>query len=418
MKTIVRSRILLSLAAIVALVVAGCASRQPRPPQIRRLPNGAVLKLEATSYGKQHRLKLRDGSWHDWVGGDVAINLTERDTLLFWFSQPRTLSSGAGSLPYRALIADEHGCQFEIQLRGASQSSSSWLGMRWQSPVIDYWIADSFPRRGQTVALRFYTQNANPLPVAEFTAPNPAPGPHPTWAAEPYPITKRAGDLAFTLVGLRGAPAGKLRATGRFRVTRNGRPTDAWEPVEITVSDATGNLVTEPIGRSDRRNDRVSFRALCPYESAWRLRVEFSQTAHSRFPPKQYWTVRGVAVPPRDAIHRTTASATRSGAALELQGIAGAGTVSWTPNSPSMGSRPYARLRVSPGDALRPTLTATDDRRREVIVSSTSYGDGPVDRICDFALHIPSGAKSLDLTFAVHPSRFAEFIVRPPRPGG
>jgi len=40
-------------------------------------------------------------------------------------------------------------------------------------------------------------------PIAEFTAPNPTPGPHPVWMPEPLPIKKQTGNLTFALTELK-----------------------------------------------------------------------------------------------------------------------------------------------------------------------------------------------------------------------
>ena len=413
-KKILYSSILLFI-VVIGVVILTRVEVFKRPSQIHQLPDGTVLKLQAVTYGKQHQFKLKEGSL--WNRLDFSTEeTTQNNSLFFWFSRS-SVPSGGGlrSLSYDAVMFDEHGCGFDIRQSGSSRSGNSLT-------VVHNWKAETFPRRGQTVVLNFYDGNRDEL-VAEFTAPNPTPGPHPTWTAEPYPITKREGDLAFTLLELYGGMA--LWAKASFSIAQNGSPTIGWEPVEIIVSDATGNTYTIGIGRhfSYGRDDRISFRGLCPYETAWKLRVEFSRTADSSFSADQLWTVRGVAVPNRDTIIRSSAtnrvqvySPTGEGVTLQLLGIAGAGTVSWSEHSSSSRNEPYVRLRVSPGNNLRPTLQATDDIGWEIIVSSTSYYDTPDGRICDFNLEIPPEMKTLDLTFAVHRSRFAEFIAEPLHP--
>jgi hypothetical protein len=421
-----RSRVLLPTGVMLVVVAAGgCTRKRPPPPQIARLSDGTLLRLETATYGKRHQFELRAPGLKGLLGAHyVAIDTEPRDSLVVWFSQPGSeFATGWRSVSDAAAAVDEHGCRYDILQAGAGQSSGSGMIGQWQSPQIHRWTLETFPRRRRIVALRFYDRNRD-KPVAEFTVPNPTPGPHPTWTAEPYPITKRDGDLAFTLVRLHPDPRPDVRlrlgARASFSITQNGRPTTEWEPVEMTVSDATGNVVTDRIGRSSQpnplqRTDDLGFLGLCPYEPAWRLHVEFSRTAHSRVAPAQCWTVHGVPVPKPNTITRTTATATRDGATLQLLGIAGAGTVSWSKDSSGSAQQPYVRLRVSSRDARRPTLRAADEKGRQIIVAQTSYAGSPNEQVCQYYLQIPPGAKNLDLTFAVHKSRFAEFVARPSR---
>src|SRR5207245_1338800 len=84
------------------------------------------------------------------------------------------------------------GPNYDTYRGGPGISRVKYLTMTW---------LEAFPRRGKTVRVRFY-DSAGYRPLAEFVAPNPDPGPHPTWTPEPFPITKRSGDLAFTLTEL------------------------------------------------------------------------------------------------------------------------------------------------------------------------------------------------------------------------
>jgi hypothetical protein len=64
------------------------------------------------------------------------------------------------------------------------------------------------------------------------------------------------------------------------------------------------------------------------------------------------------------------------------------------------------------GDDWRLSLQAVDDRGRQFVGEPlASYND---QRFVN--LKIPPGGRKLDLTFAVHRARRAEFLVKPPRP--
>src|SRR5207344_3056584 len=72
----------------------------------------------------------------------------------------------------------------------------------------------AFPRREETLRVRLYQYDDfdNRKLLAEFPAPNPAPGPYPIWIAETLPSTKRDGEVAISLLDFRTgvvAPGGR-----------------------------------------------------------------------------------------------------------------------------------------------------------------------------------------------------------------
>src|SRR5207249_9754854 len=90
-------------------------------------------------------------------------------------------------------------------------------------------------------------------PVAEFVVPNPAPGPYPSWTPSPLPAARSMGPLVITLTELATGQEAPRRLPlldrerswthAAFRVVENGRPTDRWAPVGLTLADATGNVL-------------------------------------------------------------------------------------------------------------------------------------------------------------------------------
>src|SRR4029450_2874193 len=111
-----------------------------------------------------------------------------------------------------------------------------------------------FPRRGRKVILRLYDERRGGK-IAEFSAPNPTPGPHPTWTPESFPITRREDDLAFSLTKLilnesydeKAAPNYGLHYRAFFLIPRRDQSTREWAPVSVIISDATGNRISEEI---------------------------------------------------------------------------------------------------------------------------------------------------------------------------
>src|SRR5262249_54126466 len=162
-----------------------------------------------------------------------------------------------------------------------------------------------------------------------------APGPPRRGPPPPLPVTRMAGDLSATLTALETgvrAPGGGAATTeegwsrATFRLARGGRPTLAWQPAVITLSDATGNRWTPAAAPAVLDGDRqqLAFRCrLWPGEAAWKLRVRFEQTA--AFAPDQLWTPPPIELPARRKVNRVNAAVVRQGATLTLLGISGAG---------------------------------------------------------------------------------------------
>src|SRR5207245_8352900 len=99
-------------------------------------------------------------------------------------------------------------------------------------------------------------------------------------------------------------------------------PTRAWKPVEITVSDATGNTYKPFSLFPEQRGaeTRLYFDgALWPDEPAWKVRTEFARIAG--FSPAELWTVRGLALPQSGSASYSNVEATRQGVTLRLYRI-------------------------------------------------------------------------------------------------
>lgn len=397
----------------------------------QRLKNGMEMRLEKVTYGKHHQFTLRS---------TTRKIETESDSAVFWFSL-RNFSPNDDRGFCNQVIFDELGHQitqgvFKPIYMTSSRPFLGWFNLKDPTSIAAFTL-DAFPRRGKTVGIRLYTRESDE-PVAEFTAPNPTPGPHPVWTPETYPITRNDGPLAFTLTGLdtgllfcgtvKPALPGQFASTcAIFRISNDGKPAKEWEPVRVVFSDATGNQVINEIARSNsgpRYNDTGEietwlYKNLCADESVWKLNVEFSRTFAARFSPDEIWLVKNIRAPQQDELIRLGESDSRQGARVRLVGIAGTGIVEWSPGNTTSNYLTEIRARVSlPCDGLRLTLTAKDDSGRIVMVSNTGYKDVPVDdeREYSFHLQVPSDASTLDLQFALHKSRFAEFLAHPSKP--
>jgi hypothetical protein len=207
----------------------------------------------------------------------------------------------------------------------------------------------------------------------------------------------------------------------RFRIRHQGRPSRQWAPVQLTLSDATGNAQTSSWRSAVMaKGDETHFhfdRTLSPDESAWKLRIEFSRTARAKFSPAETWTVRGLSVPQRDSFTLVDAAAIRDGVKLVLRGIAGTGHTPWPDGGPIVYWVPTVRiLATGLREGQRLMLRAVDDRGRLFAGYDAIPSEAGSAQDFRFKLNLPSDAKKVDLTFAVHQSRFVELLAKPSLP--
>jgi hypothetical protein len=432
-----------ALGALIWILMRGA------PGQVWRLADGSTIAVEGFTYGKEHRF-IHGNGWQKValpllpaeMKRDVMRRFGCRDwrltsrggeTLVVWtFLRKATRTSPWNP---RIVVVDANGLESsEARLSHAEHLSHPPMERfeAWQFP--------SFPRRGEDLRLRIYNRDRNRVyrRVGEFTIRNPDPGPHPTWTARPLPIAGQAGELTFSLTGLRtgltreevvkeagtelrtvhGALVSGARelawTRADFHVTRGGKPDPAWEPVMIRVADATGNADAPPFlapRRAGGESQLYFGGTLWPDEVAWRLRVEFARA--TGFAPEELWTVRNLVVPAAEDRTLLNHKTRRYGVLLHLEQIRGPYShrnPRW-PEWMQYRARIHVALATAP-EGVRVTLVqAVDEQGRPLTVQPDHDTQGRYY----FGLHGPAPVKRVDLTFAVHKSRFVEFLAAPSR---
>jgi len=487
-----RKRILIAL-ALLGLLGAGLWILIRRSDvQAFQLPDGTTLRFMGASYGKQHRVLGHGPRWWEnfLPAHEIARFDSEADTLALYLKVTRPPASKtampSSRLPWnspdwwdRAEILDETGHAIAPpEPPFANLDSSGGLIERQYGPPgsnLQCLLLRNFPRRGKKVIVQFY-RNGQKAPIARFTLPNPSIANYPRWQPEPLPIAKRNGARAFTLTSLttgayslvisganaytyqphplkNSSPSGAIPLTqAAFQVTEQGRPVTYWQPVSLSLTDATGN-------RQDlsslviRAQDIEFFPSPCSGETV-KLAVTFRRTQDAFFLPEEQWTVSGLKVPQQNTVIPSIASRIWGDMKLEILGLAGAGTVRYPRSkgeSPTtlQADLPSVRIRLSPrqiGDHIlvrgqdeqgRPvtgvlypgekphpwidsvegdnagntTLTVYNSQSHNV----TLLGSDDLDRTEEtFFLKIPPGAKSLSLTFALSRPLTCEYLVTLP----
>ncbi len=332
---------------------------------------------------------------------------------------------GRGPQPNMGFVLiDDQGNEFDAGIEAAS--------MGFSADVFEVYQFPAFPRRGKQLRLSFREVRADGSAgkaLAEFSLPNPRPGPHQVWTPEPLPATRTAGDLAVTLTDFRTgladehlpdfAQKGVRTTVSQFTVLAGGRAEHAWRPRAVEVFDATGNHWEPPLieesTKTDRQQTTLTFvGSLWPGESAWKLRVEFSRVAD--FSSEELWTLAHVQVPPPTEVSELKTSYEVNGTIGEMVAIGGTNAElpgifkpSTTKGQVNLAVRCDARAQQK-----RLTLVRVlDDRDRAVVVTERF----PDEAYRTFVLKVPADSRELNFTFAVHRSRFVDFVARPEQVG-
>jgi hypothetical protein len=220
-----------------------------------------------------------------------------------------------------------------------------------------------------------------------------------------------------------------------FRIVEQGQPAP-WEPVGIAVTDGKGKKWNWAGGGCEHEGEEALFLFLLdpvegqlgrnetrPDNTQWKLRVEFSQKRD--FALADLWTVRNVPVPKKGqkVDFRTFASTVLHGMKVELGQIVPPGesigeTVEqWDRKTPAVS------VTLSPKrEGIRLDLVkATDGQGRAVNTSFLMSGSGgdcigipdPTYRYHYSLDGVRSDVKTINLTFALHESEYAEFTAKP-----
>lgn len=414
--------------AVAGIVAAGVwwAMR----PQVITFSDDAQLTLLGVEYGKKHTpptVKAPSGTRTRRGTGFTSTN----DTLVIWIQQKYDSKQW-------------HSFQYYVYDKAASSCVQTYprnfSGGRNGNEVVGVQI-DAFPRRTGKFIVRVQEQGNGGQEMSEqkFVIHNPAKSSPINWAPEPLPSTKDDDDVTVTLKSFTtGAKmpytrnnddeddAANKGVQAAFHVERNGKSVSNWQPVSVETRDATGNYVSGWIGNNQWQDgdDTVTYQyALWPDEPAWKVRWEFSQ--QSDFSDKELWSAQGIPVQPgkqQDFYNfgggRRQPTNAPAVAETDLNGyhvkILGAKEFTDVPaNSQPQGG---LSVQITPplADGMRMTLVQlTDDQTNDI--SHWDYGNFRNNNttVYRYGLRDVAGATNLNLTLALHRSRYVEFAVKP-----
>jgi hypothetical protein len=324
----------------------------------------------------------------------------------------------------RVVIGDDQGNRFDGGTPHGVMTSSDMLTIM----RVEGWCPAAFPRRGKNLHVYYYERGKSNSPlVADFLIPNPAPGNYPTWTPEALPATRTNEGLSVSLITLKSGLSRKDKtkpaasneiavAEAAFRIIQAGRETNAWRPKAVEIWDATGNhWTTYPNTISSRRENGMDYFSfdggLWPGEAAWKMRFEISRVAD--YLPDEVFTFSGIIVPGATQVINLENSTNIDDSKVRLMAITGdmaeqPGNLKWST------IKKHSNISISitpfPEGWRLALLKVTDDTGREAEIKREADWNSP-QRVYGFK--VPAGAKSLNFTFALHQSRFVEFMAKP-----
>jgi hypothetical protein len=428
--------LLWSVVAILIIGLAAGAFWWMRKPQIITFDTGDTLTLVGVDYGKHH---VPPGVK---APAATTTNVTPRVA---------RVRGGPFNTPSNALVVwvrQEHDPQqyayFQYYLYdSAGDACVGGIGgyggnNRTASEVVGVQFP-AFPRRQGKFIVRVQEQSNGGQQMSDqkFIVRDPARASVPGWKPDALPNTQTDDDFSVTLTKLAAGAAMPYQRDGddaddaankgvqlTFHAERNGQSVTNWEPVSVETSDATGNRVAGNVGKNDWQdnNDTAVYQyGLWPDEPAWKVRLEFSQ--QSDFADNELWAAQDIPLEPGRQtdfynINNRRANTNSVFAETDLNGYH---LKIFTPKQFSdVPQNSYLQggltIQVTPAltSGMRMTLVRlTDDQTNDIAnmnYGTFSAGTGTTYR---YGLRDLAGATNLNLTIALHKSRFVEFTVKP-----
>jgi hypothetical protein len=429
--------LILSIVLILIIGLAAGVFWWLRRPQVITFSDDSKLTLLAVDYGKRHVPPTVKASTTT-TGKTPAARTVRRgngtfttstDTLVLWVRQEYD-SQQYHNFQYYISDKANTAC---VETYGRNYGNN-----RQGNEVVAVQI-DSFPRRQGKFIVRVQ-ENGNggqEMSDQKFVISNPVRGSFPKWTAEPLPATKEDDDVSVTLTKLVfGADTSDNRnqadpddsvnkgVQATFKVSRNGKPVTNWQPVSIDTSDATGNSVSgDPNCQWNGDEDVTTYQwGLWSDEPAWKLKLEFSQ--QSDFADNEMWNVQNLPVLPGKQQemynyggNRRQTSTNAPFAEADLNGFhfklypakefTDAGQNNWMQGGLFIDASPAVP------DGWRMSVKVTDAQTNDV--QSSEYNTTQNNNISSYRFRLQdiSGLTNLNVSIALHKSRFVEFTVKP-----
>lgn len=418
--------ILWSVAGILIIGICIAGIWWLRRPQVIQLDKNTKLTLLGVEYGKHHKFPKIPTTGRRNFGGQGSFDTTN-DTLVVYILQE---TKGQNRYSWQSLVYDTAG----------TACTANWA-RNWNSAGGNKQIAaiqvDAFPRWDGKFDMHFSSWGPQGQRDSKeyFVVSNPArKTSFPKWTAEAIPDTQSDDDLTATLEKFNynvpfnhGNRASSSDAVNKavfvqFHTEQKGAVVTNWQAIHIETSDASGNHIMNnswSTSRDPSGDATMTYQpGLWPAQTPWKLRVEFSRS--SGFTDDEIWSVTNVPIKPgtwndmwgNNGNRRTNsaiAETTLGGFHLKLFPI-----IQFTDQNRGNGQKPGGfRIQADESlDGMQMTLVkATDENGRDVpFYGGNSWNNGNSHQ---FQIENLRNAQSLNLTVAVHKSRFIEFTATP-----
>ena len=427
--------LLLSIVLILIIGLAAGAYWWMSRPQIITFSDDAKVTLLAVQYGKHHappNVKASTTVTNRPAARGRGPFATTNDTLVLWVRE----ESDPNQYHYFTYYVYDKAGTACVQTSGRNYS-----GGRQGNGTVAVQL-DAFPRRQGKIYVRVQEQSNNGQEMADqkFVIHNPAGRSFVNWTPDALPSAKDDDDVSVTLTKLSlGADmpyqrdqddaddAANKGVQAVFQVERNGKPVANWQPVSVVTTDATGNQVNGNISGNQWQDnaDTVTYQyGLWPDEPAWKIKFEFSQ--QSDFADDELWTVPNIPLQPgRQRDFNTNARNSRTSAVVAETDLNGIHLKIFPAKQfTDAGQNNYMQgglmIQADPAlpDGVRMTLVKlTDDQTNDV--TYFDYGmmrnaaGGASTTTYRYGLRDIDGITNLNLTLALHKSRFVEFTAKP-----
>jgi hypothetical protein len=302
------------MVVVATLVCVTYLWRSEELPRSQALGDGSVLTVESISIGNSNYYhEAFPKAWQLAVGKWLPYAAAARFGWRFNTKECWTSVVNPSGMTNLVIFTKREGPgpagldQIRVEVLDDQGDTLGWYGGGHASTIQDAkgthyhelqsWDVPAFPRRGKNLVVRCLRKQAGgkpDMPIMQFHIANPQAGPYPIWTPEPWPATKRAGDLTVTLTDIttglsasepaRAAVENEEVATRlAFDLEEKGRTNCPWQVRLVEVADATGNRWNSiPWGTKTKARQQGVTQTmnlsgcLWPGEEAWKLRVELA----------------------------------------------------------------------------------------------------------------------------------------------
>jgi hypothetical protein len=400
------------------------------PPQTLRLSDGTLVTFLGATYGTNHTIvwgkphqrslyTLLPPKWKSWSRATVNTFVTSNtnDPVFWLFETGRPTNAG-----YPAMrLVDEYGCELDPNGYSMGMSYTSQGGPDSKESVSHYQFDAPLPC-GRIVGICIYDSAAKTQKAGYFLVPGSVLA-SPPEIKQPLSPPKPAGELTLQLTslitGLKSIPStyfkpssGGLFTQATFLLNNQGKPEEDWVPVNIQAVDRNGQTIRVGVQHLAHKDAGVAFNfegLLDPTDGPFKLRVELRHSFN--FSQEELVTFKGVPFPSMENSAGLQLKAEAQGEQIILERAIGAFSEEVNDGSAQPGST-FFELTMLPAtnQVHLDLIKALDEQGKPVSVNyARVLGKGK------YRYGTPPGTKaiSIDLTFAVHKSRFVEFEATP-----